>query len=97
MVNGYPGLSEHTQASVRSKRNLEFVRVSDDGCNAVDVERQQLLSRIARDSARGGGRYGLGLHFVWLAAGEAGGALRCESNEHRGSVFTIRMPRASPA
>jgi signal transduction histidine kinase len=49
-------------------------------------------ANTARDQAREG--LGLGLHIVRMVAQMHGGKVCCESDQERGTVFTIELPRA---
>lgn len=88
---GYPeGMSE----------DVVMLRVGDSGCG-IPIERQEEIfdprppaRHPAESDARGSG-IGLVLSRAWARA--MGGDLRVRSDVDRGSVFTLKLPRAHGA
>jgi two-component system sensor histidine kinase SenX3 len=72
---------------------IELV-VADDGFGVDARTRATLFERFSSGSRAGGGT-GLGLYIVRRIAEDAGGSVRYEPREPRGSVFTLRLPKAS--
>lgn len=94
---------EHTQEGgqveleVRAEREQAVVRVSDDGYGVEERTRPTLFTRFARGEGRRGGGSGLGLFIVRRVVEELGGDVAYAPREPRGSIFTIRLPRAATA
>ncbi len=76
-----------------SRGAVELV-VADDGFGVEPHARAALFQRFASASRSGGGT-GLGLYIVRRIAEDAGGAVRYEPREPRGSVFMLTLPKAS--
>jgi len=70
------------------------VVVADDGYGIDERVRPHLFERFSRGAAIGSGT-GLGLYIVRRVVEEAGGAVRYEPAEPRGSRFTLSLPRAA--
>jgi two-component system, cell cycle sensor histidine kinase PleC len=77
--------------------DVVMLRVGDNGCG-IPLERQQEIfepsapARHPAESDAGGTGAGLVTSRIW--AREMGGDLRVRSDVDRGSVFTLRLPRA---
>jgi PAS domain S-box-containing protein len=68
------------------------IAVADDGPGIPEMERKVLLGQHELDALYHGS--GLGLWLVYWIVHRAGGSLRFEENEPRGSVVTIELPAA---
>jgi len=79
---------------VRRNGNSIDVVVADDGYGIDERLRPHLFERFSRGAAIGSGT-GLGLYIVRRVVEEAGGAVRYEPGEPRGSRFTLSLPRAA--
>ena len=86
---GYPqGMSE----------DVVLLRVGDSGCG-ISADRQEVIfepsvpSRHPAESDAGGSGPGLVTSRVWARA--MGGDLRVRSDVDHGSVFTLKLPRAT--
>lgn len=77
--------------------DVVMLRVSDSGCG-IPIERQQEIfepsppARHPAESTAGGMGPGLVTSRAWARA--MGGDLRVRSDVDRGSVFTLKLPRA---
>jgi len=69
------------------------IRITDDGPGIPDSEVRVLERGHETDLDHGSG---LGLWLTNWIVTESGGKIRFEENEPRGSVVTIRLPRADP-
>ncbi|MDP3542219.1 MAG: ATP-binding protein [Elusimicrobiota bacterium] len=75
-----------------------LLRVSDDGQGIPAGELPHIFDRFYQcESHRRGHGLGLGLTFCRAAARAMGGDITVESEEGRGSVFTLSLPEASAA
>lgn len=73
------------------------IRVSDNGIGIPQFDQERIFERFYRvDTARSRktGGTGLGLSIVRHVALNHGGTVHVESQEGKGSVFTIRLPHA---
>jgi signal transduction histidine kinase len=82
---------------IRGVEDRLEISVADDGPGVPESQRSALFSKFARlaDSPKNLG-YGLGLHFVKLAAEAHGGSVRFESAPGGGSIFFVELPRRQP-
>jgi two-component sensor histidine kinase len=77
----------------RNKINVIIIEVRDTGIGIPPDEINNIFSRGFRASNVGKvSGSGLGLSFVWTAAGTMGGEIRCQSKLNGGSTFTLRIP-----
>lgn len=73
--------------------DVVMLRVGDSGCG-IAIERQQEIFEPRADRARASGDApGLATSREWARA--MGGELRVRSDVGRGSVFTLKLPRAT--
>lgn len=92
-----PGGHVHLEARARDDGDTE-IRVIDEGSGVPPALRRRIFDKYVRlgdDAvpADVAGR-GLGLVFCRLAVESHGGDIAVEDNVPRGSVFTVRLPRA---
>jgi signal transduction histidine kinase len=77
------------------------LRVLDQGVGIPAEMRQAIFDKYKRlkpgSDERATGGHGLGLAFCKLAIQGHGGSIAVEANHPRGSVFTLRLPRAAEA
>ncbi|MFA5675116.1 MAG: HAMP domain-containing sensor histidine kinase [Christensenellales bacterium] len=72
------------------------VSVKDNGCGIPESEIEHIFDRfyrIDKARARGTGGSGLGLHIARKIALLHGGSIEVKSEEGRGSVFTLYLPK----
>lgn len=75
------------------------IRVADQGCGVPDAIRDRVWEPFFTTKEPGKGT-GLGLWMVYGTAQQAGGAVEMESEEGRGTVFSVYLPataRPAPA
>jgi signal transduction histidine kinase len=73
------------------------VRVQDEGCGIPHEEKARLFRPYARMSnAKGRDGLGLGLWVTRQLAEMMGGSVEVESEEGRGTVFSVTLPRKVP-
>jgi signal transduction histidine kinase len=79
---------------VKSQPNSVLFEVSDNGIGMDRETREKALSLFF--SSKGAGGTGLGLFIANKIAQAHGGEIDLESNEGKGSRFTVTMPRKRP-
>lgn len=69
------------------------IRVADQGIGVSEECRQRIFEKyeIVSLKKRGVSQVGLGLYFCRLVAEAHGGCIRVESNEPKGSIFTVEI------
>jgi heavy metal sensor kinase len=73
------------------------LRISDDGAGIPAAALPHVFDRFYRvDAARGGGGSGLGLAICREIAASHGGRVWAESEEGRGSTFSLALPTHAP-
>jgi signal transduction histidine kinase len=74
-----------------------MVSISDRGMGIPEAERERVFERYYRGSNTSGiGGSGVGLSLVRSIVELHRGAISLESTEGAGSLFTLRLPAASP-
>src|SRR5262249_52013546 len=94
----YSPNGEPVDVSVKREGDEIVVTISDRGIGVQDTELASLFSRFARGSnARRLGitGTGFGLYLAQPIAEKHGGSIAAESQEGKGSTFTVRLPAAS--
>ncbi len=96
--NAYRYGRDHGHILVKLARADGAVRLSvaDDGIGIAPAEREKIFRRFYRaDTARAGGGTGLGLAMASEIAKWHGGVIEVESEQGKGSVFTLVLPDAA--
>jgi len=70
------------------------ITVRDTGCGIPPTALGYIFDMFSQVPGAGGGGVGLGLHLVWRLVTLLGGTVDVESEEHRGTTFTVTLPRA---
>ncbi len=86
----------NVSVTLQKSGNFAAVSVKDDGCGIPESEIEHLFDRfyrIDKARARGTGGSGLGLHIAKKIALLHGGHIDVKSEETKGSVFTLYLPR----
>ena len=73
------------------KKGLVSVTVADDGCGIPETDIKQILEPFFSTKTGQGGT-GLGLSITYGLVQELGGIIIVESQEGKGSVFTVTLP-----
>ena len=79
--------------SLRCEDGYAVIAVSDTGSGIAPEDMPHIFERGFTRRADNSGE-GLGLYIVRTFALEHGGSVDAESEQGRGSVFTLRLPRA---
>lgn len=69
------------------------ITVRDTGCGIPKDALGYIFDMFSQVPGAGGGGVGLGLHLVWRLVTVLGGSVDVESAEHRGTIFTVTLPR----
>ncbi len=94
----FTGADKRISLSVRDRDDQVEIRIEDNGVGIPPRELQRIFEPFHRVEPRGGPRHagtGLGLAIVDFTVKAHGGAMRVESEEGRGSVFTVTLPAAA--
>ena len=86
------------RVSVRAAGDAVVLSVEDHGVGIPVADRARIFERfykVDRVRVRGGGT-GLGLAIARHVVGQHGGTIQVESEEGRGSTFTVSLPVARP-
>lgn len=87
------GAGEPIEIIVGSDRGQAVIRVRDHGIGIALEDRNKLFRRFERAiAARDYGGFGLGLWICRNIVNASGGTIEVESEPHRGSTFTVRLP-----
>jgi two-component system sensor histidine kinase AtoS len=78
--------------SISSDAERVSLRVADNGPGIPEEDRQRIFEPFYSTKANGSG---LGLALVRRFVTEADGAITCESNSPKGTIFRIELPRAT--
>lgn len=73
-----------------------FVAIQDNGCGIAEENRKKIFEPFFTTKEVGKGT-GLGLSIVYDIITSHGGTIVVESEEGKGTTFTIRLPREPPA
>ena len=95
----FTGAEKRISLTVQDRDGQVEIRVEDNGVGIPHRELQQIFEPFHRVEPRSGTRpagTGLGLAIVDLTVKAHGGAVHVDSEEGRGSVFTVTLP-AAPA
>ncbi|ELZ25672.1 PAS domain S-box [Halosimplex carlsbadense 2-9-1] len=79
--------------TVESAADDITVRVADNGPGIPEARREAVFGR--GETGLGSGGTGMGLYLVQRLVGEYGGRVWIESNEPRGAVFAVALPRVT--
>lgn len=96
----YSDAGTHVDVTLRRQSSIIEVVVSDEGQGIPEAEQPRVFERFYRVDAarsRATGGTGLGLAIVKHVCSNHGGEVVLDSQEGRGSVFTMRLPAAAPA
>ncbi|MDL2236665.1 HAMP domain-containing histidine kinase [Christensenellaceae bacterium OttesenSCG-928-K19] len=91
----YTGENGHVYVTIRRAGQEAQIRIEDNGVGMKEEHLAHIFERFYRVDkarARGTGGTGLGLHIVRRIALMHGGRVEVESNEGKGSVFTLVLP-----
>lgn len=83
------------QADVRTENGKAVLEVSDGGEGISEKDQQRIFERFYRadkSHSRAKGGSGLGLAIVLHAVNNLGGTIHLDSQEKKGSRFTVRLP-----
>lgn len=83
-------------ASIRDEPRELWLSVADTGPGIPEAHREMIFDKFAQASHRAAAEYpstGLGLTFCKLVAEAHGGRIWVESEEGKGSTFTLALPR----
>lgn len=81
------------EVRARALNNMVVVTFCDDGMGISGTEQPRIWERLYRgDRSRSQQGLGLGLNFVKAVVEAHGGAVRVESELHKGSRFTVELP-----
>ncbi len=89
---------DEVTVSVQEEDGLA-ITVRDRGIGIPEAERERIFAAFYRVGEGSGGRrggFGLGLTLARRVVKAHGGRLRLESEEGRGSTFTLQIPKAPP-
>jgi signal transduction histidine kinase len=70
------------------------ITVRDTGCGIPPDALGYIFDMFSQVPGAGGGGVGLGLHLVWRLVTLLGGTVDVQSEEGRGTIFTVTLPRA---
>jgi two-component system phosphate regulon sensor histidine kinase PhoR len=90
--------SAEVRVSVRASGDAVLLTVEDHGVGIPAADRARIFERfykVDRVRVRGGGT-GLGLAIARHVVGQHGGTIQVDSEEGRGSTFTVSLPVARP-
>jgi two-component system, OmpR family, phosphate regulon sensor histidine kinase PhoR len=93
------GVSDEVRVTVREIGDQVILAVEDHGVGIPKADQDRIFERfykVDRARVRGGGT-GLGLAIARHVVEQHGGRIRVESEEGRGSIFTVALPVASRA
>ena len=79
-----------------SSNNRVEIRVTDDGCGIAEEDRARIFDPFYTTKDEGKG-LGLGLSTVCKIVEQHGGSIGVESEQGKGTTFTIRLPAMNPA
>jgi two-component system phosphate regulon sensor histidine kinase PhoR len=88
----------HVWVEARDVGDAVRIEVRDDGPGIADKHRERVFERFYRadqSRSREGGGTGLGLSIVKHLVESMGGEVGVEANAPRGSIFWLRLPKAS--
>ena len=72
-------------------KGIVTVTVADDGCGIPETDIKQIFEPFFSTKTGQGGT-GLGLSITYGLVQEMGGTILVESQEGKGSVFTVKLP-----
>ena len=84
----------HVHTSVRQNDGVVRIEVADDGPGIPAELRGKVFERFVRGAGDRGGSFGLGLAIVRAVAESHGGDVVVDSDESRGTRFTVTLPAA---
>jgi signal transduction histidine kinase/nitroreductase len=89
--------SVRVEAEAEPAAGQVVLRVRDTGIGIPPEARERIFQKFGQVEGTRGQRRGtgLGLTFVKMAAEALGGSVAVDSEEGKGSVFTVRLPRAA--
>ena len=82
-----------------ARAGMATIDVADDGPGITAAERSRIFEPFERGeaaSAGGDGGAGLGLYLARKVAERLGATLSLSGEDHRGTTFTIEIPRRPP-
>jgi two-component system phosphate regulon sensor histidine kinase PhoR len=94
---GPEGIADEVRLSVRDAGDQVLLLVEDHGVGIPKADQDRIFERfykVDRARVRGGGT-GLGLAIARHVVEQHGGRIRVESEEGRGSTFTVSLPVAT--
>ena len=84
--------------SVQEAGEKVLIAMSDTGAGISEKDHPQIFKRFYRgDRSRSQAGFGLGLSLAQAIASAHGGDITVESSPGKGSVFTVALPKRSPA